>query len=249
VTALVRAEVRKLRSTLMIYGLAAGALALTALGVVGTILGAGKSGAPRLETSEGVRNVFGSGGTASIFALILGILLITGEFRHGTITQAFLITPARARVVGAKVVAIALMGVALGLATTIVMFAVAVPWLSARDVSVPFASADVVGPVGAALASTALFGIIGVGFGALVRNQVAAIIIALSWMFVVEGLVIALLPSVGRWLPQGAARGLTGETLSKGAFLPPWASGLLLLAYGLGFAIAGAVLLSRRDIT
>jgi ABC-2 type transport system permease protein len=234
VTTLVRAELLKLRTIRVTYGLLAGAVAMAALGVVAVILTAGdEGGGPPLETAEGVRNVFGNVGSVSILTLVLGILVVTGELRHGTVTQTFLVTPARSRVIGAKVVAMALAGVAFAGMASVVVLAIAVPWLAGEDAAVPLLSGDLLLPLAAGSASTALFAIIGVGVGALIRHQVAAVVTALVWQFVLEGTLVALLPSVGKWLPQGAARALGQETLSDGELLAPWAGGLVLLAYGI----------------
>lgn len=246
---LIRAELLKLRTTRVVYGLLGAALVFTALTVVGTILTAGRDGAPPIESTEAVRNVFGAGGTATILTLVLGILIVTGEFRHGTITQTFLVSPVRSRVVGAKLVAALVAGLAFGALSSLLAAVISVPWLAAKDVSVSLLGGDVVAPVLAVVASAALFAVIGVGVGALIRNQVAAIIVALVWQFVLESLVVALLPSVGRWLPQGAARALAQETLSDGSLLSPGAGGLVLLAYGAAFAVIGTRLLVQRDVT
>lgn len=247
---LVRAEVLKLRTTRVSYGLLAGGVGLTALGVIGVVLTAGGGGGgPPLQTAEGVRNVFGNAGSVAILTLVLGILAVTGELRHGTITHTFLVTPARARVIGAKLVALAVVGVVFGVVASLVVVTIGLPWLAAEDASVPLLSSPVLLPLAAGVASASLFAIIGVGVGALVRNQVAAIVAALVWQTVLESVLVGLLPSVGKWLPQGAARALAQETLSEGTLLPAWAGGLVLLAYGVIFAAVGARILAGRDVT
>ncbi len=246
---LVRAEVLKLRTTRVFFGLCAAVAAFAILGVVAGILTAGDSGSPPLGSAESARNIFGSGGTAGIFALILGILAVTGEFRHGTITQSFLVAPRRSRVVVAKLMAILVAGAGLGLLGSVVTLAVAWPWLAAKDVSVSLFSSDVGVVMLLGIAASALFGVIGVGVGALVRNQVAAIVGALVWEFVLENILVGVVPSVGKWLPGAAARGLTRETLQNGSLLPAWGSALVLVAYCLLFSLVGAQLLIRRDVT
>ena len=88
----------------------------------------------------------------------------------------------------------------------------------------------------------------GVGFGAVVTNQTVAITIALIWSQVVEGLLVGFLPEVGRWLPGGAASALSGIETPNGGMLPMWAAAIVLAAYGLAFAAAGAAALARRDV-
>jgi len=81
--------------------------------------------------------------------------------------------------------------------------------------------------------SFAVYGMIGVGVGTLIHNQVAAIVVALVWMQVIEGLLVEVLAEVGKWLPGGAAASLAGYSTSRGDLLPMWAGGLLIAAYGL----------------
>ena len=246
---LVAAEVLKLRTTRLFYGLCAATAALTVLGVVGAMLTAGDSGMPELGTPESMRNIFGAGGTAGLFTLVLGILAVTGEIRHGTITQTLLITPRRGRLVAAKLAAMALAGFVLGMLASLTALAVAWPWLAAKDFDVSVFSTDVGLVMVAGSVATSLMGIIGVGVGAIVRSQVPAVVGALIWQFVLEGILVGVVPSVGRWLPGGAARGVTAETLQSGSLLPAWAAALVLIGYGAVFAAAGAQLMARRDVT
>ena len=244
---LLRAEVIKVRTTRVVYGMLAGALALTLLGVITSIVSAGNDDTFSLDTSEGVRNVIGSPTGAGILVLILGIIGVTGEVRHRTIVQTFLVSPDRGRVVGAKLGTYALVGLAFAVVASGLALAVAVPWLSAKDAALT--GADVVAVLIGTFLSLALYGALGVGVGTLIRNQVAAVIIALVWVLIVEALLVGLLPAVGRWLPGGAQASLAGYSTTRGDLLPGWAGGLLLAAYAVALAVVGTRVTVKRDVS
>jgi hypothetical protein len=182
-------------------------------------------------------------------ALLLGILGMTGEFRHQTITQTFLVTPDRGRVVAAKLIAYPLAGIVLAVATLAVTAAVGAGWLAAKGMTPSLLDARLGRVLGVALLSAGLCGLVGLGVGALVRNQVAALVVTLVWVLVVEGLLMSLLnaPSLGKWLPSAAAAAVI--TSPGGAHLSRLGGTLLLAAYALGLALAGTRLVVRRDIT
>ena len=244
------AEVVKLRTTQLVYALLATTLALTVVSVVATVLTAGRAeGTFALDTPEGVRNVVGAGWPSTTVVLVLGILSVAGEFRHGTITPTLLGAPRRGRVVAAKMATFAMVGVAFSVLASAVTLAIALPWLAAKDVDVSVLDGEVVQVVAGLLLGTGLYGLLGVSVGSLVRNPAAAVSIALVWSFVIEALLVGLLPEVGRWLPGGAGQALARSSTTAGDLLPMWGGGLLLAAYGVLFAVAGSRLVMRRDVT
>jgi ABC-2 type transport system permease protein len=248
---LVRAEFTKLATTRLIYGLAAALAAFAALTVVGNVIIAGEQGDPLSAYSLPVL-VAGPVTLLSGAALLLGILGVAGEFRHQTVTQTFLVTPDRGRVVAAKLVAYPLAGIALTLTILAFTAAVAAGWLAAEGIT-----PSLVGAVGVALGqvllgavlAAGLCGLVGVGVAALVRNQVAALVGVAVWALVVEGLLMSLLQapsSLAKWLPSAAAGALTNP---GGGHLSRLAGALLLAGYALALAVAGTRLVVRRDIT
>jgi ABC-type transport system involved in multi-copper enzyme maturation permease subunit len=245
---LIRAELTKLRTTRVVYGVAAAMAAFAVLTVVAGVTGAGREGNPPLSAHSLPMLVGGPVTLLSGAALLLGILGVAGEFRHQTVTQTFLVTPDRGRVVAAKLVAYPLAGIALALTTLAVTAAVAAGWLVARGIT-PSSPDARLGQVllGAALAA-GLCGLVGVGVAALVRNQVAALVATLVWVTVVEGLLMSLLnaSSLARWLPSAAAAALTNP---GGGHLSRLAGTLLLAGYALVLALLGTRLVVRRDIT
>jgi|SoiMetStandDraft_2_1073263.scaffolds.fasta_scaffold08647_3 ABC-2 type transport system permease protein len=248
-TRLVRAEFAKLGTTRFIYGLAAGMAVFAVLAVVAVGTAAGTQGNPSLSADSLPMFVAGPVALVSGAALLLGILGVAGEFRHQTISQTFLVTPDRGRVVAAKLVAYPLAGIALALTTLAVTAAVGAGWLAAKGITPSLLDARLGRVVGVALLGAGLCGLVGVGVGALVRNQVAALVGTLVWVLVVEGLLMGLVnaPSLGRWLPSAAAA--AAITSPGGAHLSRLAGTLVFAGYGLALALAGTRLMVRRDIT
>jgi ABC-2 type transport system permease protein len=248
---LVRAEFTKLRTTRLVYGVAAVMAAFGVLTVVANATSAGQQGNPPLSADSfpmlvaaPVRHTLLAGA-----ALLLGILGMTGEFRHHTVTQTFLVTPDRGRVVAAKLVAYPLAAIVLALATLAVTAAVATGWLAAKGITPSLLDARLGRVVGVALLGAGLCGLVGVGVAALVRNQVAALVGVVVWVLLVEGLLMSLLnaPSLGKWLPSAAAK--AAITSPGGAQLSRLAGTLLLVGYALALALVGTRLVVRRDIT
>lgn len=254
---LVRAELVKLRTTRLVYvGLAVTVL-VAALAVVNGISTAGRGDNPPLSTDALRRAVEGTpAGFFSIVVLILAILGMAGEFHHQTATQTFLVTPRRGRVVAAKLVTYASVGLAFAAVASLVTLIIAVPWVAAEGVDVSLFDGDIWLTAVAVLASTAIYGVTGVGLGALIRNQTAAVAAAVVWVMGIEGILLSVLETlrrglgdeVGKWLP-----GLAADALASGSSAPPgllsaWAGGLLFAAYGVAFAGVGARFVVRRDV-
>ncbi|HWM02506.1 MAG TPA: hypothetical protein VNP92_09235 [Actinophytocola sp.] len=250
---LVGGEVRKLATTMLWLWMLLGAIAITAMFMSFVIGFDGTEGNPQppLSTPEGQRNLFGVAGAAGVFVLILGIIAITGEFRHQTVTPTFLATPHRGRVVIAKLVTYALVGIGYGILVALFSIALALPWLSAKDIDLSLADNGIPGTIAGTIAGIAVYSVLGVGVGALIRNQIAAVVGSLVYLYVIEAFVSAL-PTIRdyyQYLPGGANAALTGATQPGTPLLEPWQGGLLLVAYGVVFAVAGTWFAVRRDVS
>ena len=204
------------------------------------------------HTTQQLRNLLGSGFIGYLFALLLGVLCVTGEFRHKTVTTSFLVTPRRPQFVAGKLITSALLGAVLAvvmLAGTLLGGGLT---LSAQGGSF----ADLVRQLPAVAPGMvlvfALFGILGVGIGSLLTNQVAAIIVSLGWFVIVESILVGLVHGAERWVPTGAAAAASNLTRGAGSRfgLLNWREGaLIMLGYGLVFALVGSLVLTQRDIT
>ena len=242
------AEVFKLRTTRTSWGVTLGSLAL--VGIISAVAAlAGDFSGPS-DTPPGP-DLMEIAGLVQIFALVLGILIVATEFRHGTITPSLLAVPDRVRLVIAKLVAALGAGALLGLVAALLCTALVFPLLSARDVDTGGSTSEVLELIAGNVAASALFAAIGVGLGALLRNQVGAIIGALGWLFLVEPL-LTIIPGfddvITKWFPSGAANAAAGTASSTDA-LDQVPASLLLAAYAAAFVAAGIVVIRRRDVS
>ena len=181
-----------------------------------------------------------------MFSALAGVLLVTSEYRFGTIRPTFLFNPVRSHVLGAKVVAGALAGIAFGILGEAIGWAVGYAILEGRGITVVLSSGDILLLTFGGLAGVALWGAIGAGLGAIIHNQVGAIIALLAWGFVVNNLLFGLAPSVGRFLPDRASDALMG--FRQHHLLAPGAGAIILIAWAAVVAVVGIALSIRQDI-
>jgi ABC-2 type transport system permease protein len=243
----IRAELGKLRTLRSFWWTVAATLAFVPVSIAIAMNGGGD--APALDTTEGFRNVMAAASSGGVLMLIIGILMTAGEFRHGTITSTLLITPDRKRMIGAKLASSAIVGAALGVAASVLTLAIALPWLAQRDIDLGAHGTDILIVLAGGIAATALGAVMGVGLGALMTNQTLAVTATLVWVFVVESLLAAFAPGVGRFFPGGAVSAMSSVAPPSGDALPVWIAGLLVAGYALVAAEAGSRLVARRDIT
>ncbi len=244
---LTRAELLKIRTTRMGWGIAGGVVAGVILQTASSVVRVDHDG--RLATRMGVRDVLGSAGWGVVLVLVLGIVAMAGEFRHNTVTPTFLVTPQRGRLVAAKLIATAAVGLGFGALACLTTLVVAIPWLVAKGVDGSLIRDEVGLIVVGVLLATALYGAVGVAVGALIRNQTVAVVASLVWVLIVENLLLGLAPSVGKWLSTGAASALMRSIPQNGMLLSMWAGGLLLAAYVGVIAAAGIRLTVTRDVS
>ncbi len=250
---LIASEVRKLVTTRLWLWVLLAALAITAL-YASLLIGFSEDPATwtlPLSTPYGKRTLFATAaGAAAPLAAVLGAVGMTGEYRHGTATATFLSTPRRHRVVAAKAVVYAGIGAAYGLACLGAVAAIAVPWLSARGLGVPLLDSGLPGTYAGVVAAVALYALVGIGLGALLRDQVATVVGLLVYLLVVEPILtgISALDAWTAYLPGPAQSALTGITLTTQDFLDPWHGGLVLAGYVAVLVAAGLGASIRRDI-
>lgn len=255
--AVIRSEWLKLRTTAVPWVLTGIALLVNGLLILVIFLRhdivTGGDQVP--HTTQQLNNLVGSGFQGYLFALLLGVLCITTEFRHKTATTAFLVTPVRAVFVGGKMVLAAIAGAVLAVIMLVATLIGGGLTLAARGGSFSAMAHRIPSVAPGMILVFALFAILGVGIGSLLTNQVAAIIAVLGWFIILEGILVSLVGGAERWVPTGAALAASNLTRQMGPHDTPlglfnqWQGTLLMLGYGLIFAAIGSYALTRRDIT
>jgi ABC-2 type transport system permease protein len=295
-TRLVGAEVRKLWtiwSTYVLFGI----VVVIDLGFGFAIAFApggrhgGTAGIVPHGSSQWFTNIFAVLDNARLLGLVLGVLIITGEYRHKTVTPTFLAEPRRGRVVIAKLgvafgggVALGVLTMLIGLVLGFVLIGVKVhscfvpSLLKSRALlrsSVEQGASQAmcraqhglyfvatthtmwhdwsrIAP--GVILGTGLFAIYGLGLGALLKNQVVAIVVGLGFTLVVETIVAAIWPTIGEYLPGLAATAL--EDAARSSFessntqlLPWWGGAVMLVVYGVVLSFVGTSTTLRSDIT
>ncbi|MET8910363.1 ABC transporter permease [Micromonospora sp. NPDC004551] len=262
---LIRAEVRRLLATRMWCGLLLAA-ALLGGGMMSAMALAGPENfdppMPGLDTETGVRSILGILGYTAFVPAAVGALAVTSEYRNGTAAVTFLFAPRRWRVLVAKLSAYGIAGLAYGLilagTAAGALFGVA----AARGVPLGLPAGTVLALLARIGLAMVVYLLIGVGVGALLRNQVVALCIVIGYLYLGEP-VLMMIPGVNALypvLPGGATAALTDFTYLADAMsqqlgstpvqlLPPAAGALLLTGYALAAALIAVVLPMRRDLT
>jgi ABC-2 type transport system permease protein len=246
---LVRTELLKQRTTRTAIAGVAVTPAIAAIIALVLLDAAGEQGNEPLSSDSLGHVVAGPASVITLIALLLGVVAMTGEYRHQTITTTFLATPHRRDVVRSKLAAASLTGAFVGALSLVVSASIAVPWLAANGIDTA-PDADVVRVAVGLVASTALYGALGVAIGALVRNQTTAVAIVLTWLLAVEGIIGDLVHGAAfvRWLPAAAGRALV-HVGSGGDTLPAPAAVAAFLVYVIALSVAALRITVRRDIT
>ena len=194
-----------------------------------------------------------------LFALLLGVVIVTSEFASQTAAVTFVTVPRRAAVIWAKVTAAACCGALFWLVGTVIA-AVATPlFLYTQHISTSLAGWTVARSVLLNLVAFVAWGVFGLGLGAVLRSQTASLfaaIIVYVGSFGAE-LVFTLLYNL---LHQGWLLGapVIAPTLASEVMImsgqafpyapPGWVGGVIMIGYTVALVAGGLALTKRRDV-
>ena len=233
----------KLLTTRGTYGLLLGAVFVVVLTVFSSI-----GDAANINQVEAVNDhVFFllASINVGLFSLILGMRSITDEYRNATITHSFLSDPGRNTTVLAKATVAAAAASLMAILSVLALIAVAIPLAAAKGASLTLADSDASAFVGFVLAN-ALWAVIGVGFGALIRQQVAAVVGGVVWVLVIENLGAGFLGDASAYLPGQAAYAFA-RALENANGLIPATAGIVFALYAVAAMVIGVASTRLRD--
>lgn len=250
---LLSAEILKLATTRLWVRLLVAAAAITALYVSLQLVFADDpdTWTRPLHTVAGQRTLLASAASAAApLAAVLGAVGVAGEFRHRTATPTLLACPHRGRVVLAKLVVHGAAGTGYAVTCLAVAVAIAWPWLAADGIRLDLSHPDNLITLAGVTLAAATFGAIGVGLGALLRDQVTTVVGLLMYLFVIEPILtgVGAIDTLTNYLPGPARNALTGTALTTRAFLEPWQGAAVLAAYATVLAAVGGTAFHRRDV-
>ncbi|OLE35960.1 MAG: hypothetical protein AUG48_09145 [Actinobacteria bacterium 13_1_20CM_3_68_9] len=245
---LIAAELLKLRTTRTFWWVSLLGLGLPVLFTVITLA------TSTTRTESDARSVLSNIGIAGLFMLILGVVGAAGEYRHGTITSTFLVAPDRRRALLAKALAHGIGGLCVGIVCAAAVLAISAPWLAGQGHalgSLGLDAGDVAAIAAGSLAYLAISAVLGVGVGALVTNQVAAVVTVIVIIFIVDPAVAALAHSYGKFSLQGLGMALSGNASDNSGYelFPVGVAALIYLGYAAAVLAATAGVATQRDVT
>jgi ABC-2 type transport system permease protein len=243
--ALLRSELVKVRSTRTSLGLLAAMIGLVLLLVLLYGLAVDSS---ELVKEQHQRVMLGLGLAGGFIAALIGVMSITTEFRHGTIRPTFVFTPRRGRVLAAKALVSVAVGAVFGLLTEALALGVGIGILYARGADLVLSPRDLLLLALGSVAAAALLAALGVGVGAVLRNQVLGVLGFVVWFMVIENLMVNLASGIGKFFPLAAADALSGVKGVDAQALSAPQGGAVLIGYVLVFFAAGLFVTRRSDV-
>lgn len=256
-TGILRAELRKITTTRLWW--------ITLICIL--VLGGGyAAGVALLQPGNGaqfddpgvVRSIYNGGNPATrVLAMVLGIATIGSEYRHQTLAATYLATPRRRRVLLGKAVSLLLFGLLYGVVSVVAGVVVSVPSISTNDGSFFLDRADTWRSLVLGVGSLALWTMIGMGIGLLVKNMLVAMLVGISFAYLVEP-ILSLIFYLRDWdlglnvLPTGATNAMLGITspvlFASDEPFAWWQGAMILAAWCLLPAVVGVLSTVRRDV-
>lgn len=188
---------------------------------------------------------------AQICAVVLGSLVVTGEYGTGMIRATLAATPRRGQVLAAKAVVLASTLFVAGTLTALAGYLGGNWFLDREGIGLALTDDGVLRSILGSGLYMAGLGLFAAGVGLLVRHTAAALTIVLGLVFVVGNLVTVLPGAWGEWatklMPGNAGSAIATPESFNPLLLDPWVGFAVFLAEVAAVLAVGAVVFRRRD--
>ena len=214
-------------------------------------------GMPMGDATQIANSVYTGGiSVGYLLLLTIGVLQIGSEYRHKTISATFLSTPKRMQAMLAKVVALLGLGVIYGIISLLGSVIVGAITLNLRGHDA-FPSTEIFRALALSLLVLGLWALIGLGVGILIKNQIAALLVAIGVAWIIEPLVSVGLQfwefgreHIVQFLPSQATNAIVSGVQAPGQnVLDWWAAALVLGAYAILLSGFGIWRTLREDVS
>lgn len=188
-------------------------------------------------------------GITQLIVGVLGVLAVTGEYSTGMIRSTLTAVPRRVPVLAAKLLVFGVLTFTAMTAAAFVAFAVSQQVLGSFGVnlSAPHAVQVLLGLAG----YLTLVGLLGLGLGFIVRSTAGGIATLVGILLVAPGILAALGTSwattLSHYLPLSAGQAMFSDHPPTSGELTSSAGLLTMILWPMAAAVAGSLLLLRRD--
>ncbi|MDL9946290.1 ABC transporter permease [Gordonia sp. ABSL11-1] len=182
--------------------------------------------------------------------MIMAVLAVTSEYRFGTIRTTFQAIPRRSTVLLAKASVFGVLAFVVTLVLAIVGVVLAKAF-SGSTGGIELGDSGVLRQIWGTPVIAALYVLIGLGVGAIVRHTAGAIVIVLIWNLAVES-ILSILPKVGEhiapFLPfANGSRFLNGSLDDTGYHWNAYGSLIYFAVFAVVVFVVGILVTDRRD--
>lgn len=210
-------------------------------------------------TPAAIATAYNGGNTLTrILALVIGVMAMGAEYRYKTMSWSYLAEPRRLTMLGAKAVVVLGIGLVYGAVSVGVGVATGGVLVAIFGGSMLLGSGQIWASLVLGVLSLALWALMGMGIGILIKNMVVAMLVAIGFAYMIEP-ALSLLFTLQQWdlplnlMPSGATSsliGLQGNALMMGPTDPFawWQSALVLLAWAAVPTGVGIMITIRKDV-
>jgi ABC-type transport system involved in multi-copper enzyme maturation permease subunit len=197
-----------------------------------------------------------------LFVLLLGIIVVTNEFFHQTATTTFLTTPRRTAVILAKLAAGILIAAAFWLFTTVIDVIAGSIFFASEGFGNSLGRGDVTRALLLNLLAYALWAVLGIGIGVLLRSQIGAVVTGAVLYLLSFPLAFAFFALIHTYLikkdwvltamvsvPSLASTVMISTDKPWEQAPPQWVGAVVLIGYGVVAGTIGTLITRRRDIS